>query len=279
MKQSGKKYTDFLVSNEKFELFPVEKYPGLLQTIPVPQQNELSKYYESDAYISHSDDAKGFVNQLYYWVKKINLRHKFQLISKGSQDIKVLDYGCGTGEFVTYLHQQNVEVFGFEPNPNAYKIAAQKIPNHFYPTSDFLDQERFDVITLWHVLEHIPNLFEELERLKNALKPKGKLFIAVPNYESFDAQYYQEYWAAYDVPRHLWHFNQNAFSEIANEFGMVIESIHPMRFDSFYASLLSEKYKGSSLGLIKAFGVGLISNLQAMQTSQYSSLIYQLSVK
>lgn len=279
MKQTNKFYQDYLVSNEKFQLKPVDKYPGLLNTFPFPPADQLSKYYESEDYISHSDDAKGLVSQLYYWVKNYNLKHKHKLITKASNGINVLDYGCGTGEFVRYLNTQNLNAIGFEPNPVAFKIASEKDKNNFYSTSDFFDEKKFDVITLWHVLEHIPNLFEELARLKNALNPNGKLFIAVPNYESFDAQYYQEYWAAYDVPRHLWHFNQISFSKIADEFGMVIESIHPMIFDSFYASLLSEKYKGSSLGLLKAFGIGLISNLKAMKNGQFSSLIYQLKLK
>lgn len=279
MKQPNKFYQDYLVTNEKFQLIPVDKYPGLLKTFPFPPSDQLSKYYESEDYISHSDDAKGLVNQLYYWVKSYNLKHKHKLIKKATQGTKVLDYGCGTGEFVRYLNSQNLNAIGFEPNPVAFKIASEKDENNFYSNSEFLDNQKFDVITLWHVLEHIPNLFEELARLKNALNPNGNLFIAVPNYESFDAQYYQEYWAAYDVPRHLWHFNQTSFFKIANEFGMVIESIHPMIFDSFYASLLSEKYKGSSLGLLRAFGIGLRSNLKAIKTGQFSSLIYQLRLK
>lgn len=279
MKQPNKFYQDYLVSNEKFQLKPVDKYPGLLKTFPFPPADLLSKYYESEDYISHSDDAKGLVNQLYYWVKNYNLKHKHKLITKASNGINVLDYGCGTGEFVRYLNSQNLNTIGFEPNPVAFKIASEKDKYNFYSSSDFLDEKKFDVITLWHVLEHIPNLFEELERITNALNSDGKLFIAVPNYESFDAQYYQEYWAAYDVPRHLWHFNQASFSKIADEFGMVIESIQPMIFDSFYASLLSEKYKGSSLGLLKAFGIGLRSNLKAIKTGQFSSLIYQLKLK
>lgn len=279
VKQPNKFYQDFLVTNEIFQLKPVDKYPGLLKTFPFPPSDQLSKYYESEDYISHSDDAKGLVNQLYYWVKSYNLKHKHKLIKKSTQGTKVLDYGCGTGEFVRYLNSQNLNAIGFEPNPVAFKIASEKDENNFYSNSEFLDNQKFDVITLWHVLEHIPNLFEELARLKNALNPNGNLFIAVPNYESFDAQYYQEYWAAYDVPRHLWHFNQTSFFKIANEFGMVIESIHPMIFDSFYASLLSEKYKGSSLGLLRAFGIGLRSNLKAIKTGQFSSLIYQLRLK
>ena len=279
MKQTNKFYQDYLVSNEKFQLKPVDKYPGLLKTFPFPPSDQLSKYYESEDYISHSDNSKGLINQLYYWVKSYNLKHKYKLIKKATQGTKVLDYGCGTGEFVRYLNTQNLNAIGFEPNPVAFKIASEKDENNFYSNSGFLDHQKFDVITLWHVLEHIPNLFEELARLKNALNPNGKLFIAVPNYESFDAQYYQEYWAAYDVPRHLWHFNQTSFSKIADEFGMVIESIHPMIFDSFYASLLSEKYKGNSFGLLKAFGIGLISNLKAMKNGQFSSLIYQLKLK
>lgn len=267
------------MTGEEFRLEKVEKYTGLLRTTPTPSIENLTKYYESDAYISHQDDAKGLMNQLYYWVKKYNLNYKFKLLKKNIEGNKILDYGCGTGEFVSFLQHKNCDAFGFEPNENAFKIAAEKIPNKVFQTSELLEKEKFDAITLWHVLEHIPNLFETIQRLKNALKPNGKLFIAVPNYASYDAEFYDNYWAAYDVPRHLWHFSQNAMNEIFDEFGMIVEHTYPLWFDAFYVSLLSEKHKGSSLGILRAPLVGLISNLKAEQNGQFSSIIYQIGVK
>lgn len=279
VKQSTRLYKDFLVSNEEFELRPSSKYDGLLKTYPVPTAEELTKYYESDEYISHSDNSKGLINQLYYWVKMYNLNQKYKLIKNLNVGDKVLDYGCGTGEFVHYLNKKKFNAKGFEPNPTGFGIAKSKDPNSFYSTSEILKTEKFNVITLWHVLEHIPNLFDELENIKNALTENGRILIAVPNYESFDAKYYQEYWAAYDVPRHLWHFNQASLSKILYDFGMVIENIRPMIFDSFYVSLLSEKYKGSSSGFFKAMVIGSISNLKSIKDGQFSSLMYEVKLK
>lgn len=279
VKQSKKLYKDFLVSEEEFELIPSSKYQGLLQTSPVPAPDKLHQYYESNQYISHSDDAKGLMNLLYYQIKKFNMKHKLQMIEKLNVGRDVLDYGCGTGEFVAYLNEHQFRAKGFEPNPNAFQIAKAKSENTFFQTTEILQKEKFNVITLWHVLEHIPNLFEELSIIKNALAENGRIIVAVPNYESYDARYYQEFWAAYDVPRHLWHFNQSSLSEILNDFGMIIESIRPMIFDSFYVSLLSEKYRGRSFGFLRAFIIGLISNLKASQNGQFSSLIYIIKLK
>lgn len=279
VKQSDKFYKDFLISQEKFTLKEDEKYSGLLQTYPIPPLEKLEEYYESEHYISHSDEATGVFNRLYYKVRKYNLNHKYELIKNLNNVQKVLDYGCGTGEFVTFLNEKNLNAKGFEPNPNAFKIAKQKNENAFYNKLEILNKEKFDVISLWHVLEHIPNMFEALSQIKNALNENGRIFIAVPNYESFDAKYYQEFWAAYDVPRHLWHFNQESLANILNDFGMIIETTHPMIFDSFYVSLLSEKYKNNPFGFIRAFFIGLISNLKAMKSGEYSSLIYQIKQK
>ena len=279
MKHTNKFYRDFLVTGEKFQLIPNKKYTGLLHTYPTPDAHSLAKYYESEEYISHTDKSTGLLNQIYYQIRQYNFYKKYKLIQQKSPGIKVLDYGCGTGEFVNYLNKKNINAFGFEPNPSAYEIATKKNKNIIFSSNLFLEHEKFDVITLWHVLEHIPDMFKVLERIKNALNPGGKIFIAVPNYESFDAQFYKEFWAAYDVPRHLWHFNQKSISAIMNDFGMIIESIYPMIFDAYYVSMLSEKYKRSSLSLFRAFLVGSVSNLKAVQNGQYSSLIYEIRIK
>ncbi|MDO5656086.1 MAG: class I SAM-dependent methyltransferase [Flavobacteriaceae bacterium] len=275
MEHHNLKLKDFLVSQEEFSLKPHSKIDGLLQTHPIPIQN-LDAYYASDDYISHSKQAQSAIDNIYYLVRNYNLKLKFKLLQKHISGEKILDFGCGTGDFVKYLHQKNLDSYGYEPNPQAYEIAQQKVPNQIFSTLEFLEQHRFDVITLWHVLEHIPDLFQKIDLIQNSLQPKGKLFIAVPNYESFDAQYYGEYWAAYDVPRHLWHFNQKAMKLVFNQFGMIIENTYPMYFDAYYVSLLSEKYSGSSARILKALTIGSISNLKAIQNGQFSSLIYQI---
>lgn len=279
MKQADLIIKDFMITNEEFRLIKDEKYRGLLRTSPTPPLNELAKYYDSSAYISHSDNSKGIINTLYYWVKNYNLNKKYSLLKKEASGNKILDYGCGTGEFVNFLNQKNLNAFGFEPNKNAFEIASKKLSDKYFQTSEILETEKFDIITLWHVLEHVPNLFEEIERLKNGLNKNGKLFVAVPNYESYDAEYYKEFWAAYDTPRHLWHFSQNAIHQIFNDFGMIVEKIYPMWFDAFYVSMLSEKYKKRNIGFLRAIALGSVSNLKAIQNGQFSSLIYQIKIK
>lgn len=275
MKHTNLKVKDYLVSDEVFELKLSDKYEEMLFTSPTPNLNDLPNYYKSDEYISHNDNATGLINKIYYWVKQCNLKYKRNLIAN-DRKLKVLDYGCGTGEFVHYLNQNGFDAYGMEPNPKANEIASTKSKNKIYKNSDFLKDEKFDVIALYHVLEHIPNLEEEISKIVNALKPDGALFIAVPNYKSFDAEYYKEYWAAYDVPRHLWHFTENSIKDIFSRFGMIIDNTYPMWFDSFYISLISERYKKNKFGIFVAPLIGLLSNLKAMKNNQYSSKIYKM---
>ncbi|MGI9527052.1 MAG: class I SAM-dependent methyltransferase [Weeksellaceae bacterium] len=281
MKQNEISVKDYLVSQERFQLKLDPKYRELLYTTPTPSIDKLHLYYESEDYISHDDNAKGIISKLYYAVKRYNLRFKKKLIldDKNKDNLKVLDYGCGTGELVSYLNEHGIETYGMEPNQKARKIAQKKIKNKVYPNSDFLNIEKFDVITLFHVLEHIHNLEEEVEKITKALNPNGTLYIAVPNYKSYDAHFYKEYWAAYDVPRHLWHFTEKSIHDIFSQFGMIIESIHPMWFDSFYISLISERYQGKNWGILRAPFIGLISNLTAMKNGEYSSKVYKITRK
>lgn len=264
---------DYFLTGEKFELFEDLK-TEILYTLPQPIEN-LGKYYESKNYISHTDGKKSIFERFYQMAKQINLNNKLELIDQIAKGKKVLDYGCGVGDFLEHLQKNGYDVLGMEPNDSAKKIAQSKIGTEKV-TSTELEQndQKFDIITLWHVLEHIPNLNEIIIQLKNHLTEDGRLIIAVPNHKSYDAAYYGKYWAAYDVPRHLWHFSATSMNKLFNNFGMKIESTHPMKLDSFYVSLLSEKYKGNKLGFINALRVGLKSNSKAKKTGEYSSLIY-----
>lgn len=279
MKHIPNTVKDFLVSGEEFQLVADKKIEGLLCTLPVPIEENLSKYYESEKYISHSDSSQGLISWLYYQVKKFNLKQKRNLIGKVASGKKILDYGCGTGEFVSELNRHGFKGKGFEPGEKAFEIADNKNPDLIYKSDTFLQTEKFDVITLWHVLEHIPNLEVQTEKIISALNHNGRLFIAVPNYRSYDAKNYADCWAAYDVPRHLWHFDQGAMHQLFGQFGMIIEKVEPMYFDAFYVSMLSEKYRGSSNGFLRGFVAGLISNLKAARSGEFSSLIYQIRRK
>ena len=263
---------DYLVTNEEFTLiYNSEK--EMLLTNPQPEANQLSKYYESDNYISHTDNKKGIVSFLYQTVKKRALQHKLNLITSLKKDANnILDIGAGTGDFLKHIKSENRVVFGIEPNKKARALASKKGINLEESIADFKGKT-FDVITMWHVLEHVPNLEETIKKIEALLNPNGVLIIAVPNYNSFDAAYYKNYWAAFDAPRHLWHFSRNAMKKIFSD-NLISLKTKPMIFDSFYVSLLSEKNKTGKQNLIKAFLIGLRSNISALKSKEYSSLIY-----
>jgi len=244
----------------------------MLVTTPVPKN--LGEYYKSEDYISHTDAKDSLFDKAYHFVKTITLKRKLKLINSLSQTSKtILDVGAGTGEFLKVCQDNSWEVFGTEPDLDARKIAKNKGIN-LQENLSKINSQKFDIITLWHVLEHVENLQEYIKSLKELLKVDGKIIIAVPNYKSFDATSYNEFWAAFDVPRHLWHFSQTSISKLFNKENMVVEKTLPMKFDSFYVSLLSEKYKHGKMKLLSAFRKGLLSNLKAKNTGDYSSLIY-----
>jgi len=273
---------DHSTSHETFELQSCS-FCNFVFTSPRPDENIIHKYYASDDYISHTNKANSLINRLYLTARSRTLQWKIKLLQKysDSKTIKLLDYGCGTGEFLHTCKKKNWNIAGIEPSASAREQASKK--NHVKIASsipELIDNE-FDIITLWHVLEHVPNLTEVLQLLKSKLKPTGILIIAVPNHKSWDAKHYKSYWAGYDVPRHLWHFSQKNIEQLSKNNGLKIVASIPMILDSFYISLLSEKYKSQNrttpIGLIKAFFNGLISNIKAKKTTEYSSLIYIVS--
>lgn len=267
---------DYTVSQEIFSLYYNRAY-DLLLTDPIPPKEILGNYYQSENYISHTDGKRNLFERLYQGVKKIALRKKVDLLFKQNNTVgSLLDIGCGTGDFLVEAKKRGWTTTGFEPNDKASELAAKKGITIAKQLSDLPDHS-FDVITLWHVLEHIPNLEEQIIVLRRLLKPEGKLIVAVPNYKSYDAMHYKEYWAAFDVPRHIWHFSQKSITTIFSQFDFKVDELQPMLFDSFYVSLLSEEYKSGKKNWIKAFFVGLRSNVEARNSMEYSSLIYCLS--
>ena len=268
---------DHTVSRETFKLLYDNKY-DLLLTYPKPEDKELSKYYESEDYISHTDANTSLFDKVYQGVKNHTIKQKVKLINSFNyQNKTILDIGCGTGDFLEACSKNQWNVTGIEPNKKARKISVHKTKQSIYTDIEEMinvTTKRYDIITMWHVLEHVPNLSEYIGLLKKLLSPKGTLIIAVPNYKSYDANYYGNFWAAFDVPRHLWHFSQKSIELIFGEFDFKIVKTLPMKFDAYYVSLLSEKYKSGFSNPIKAFYRGLLSNLKANQNKEYSSLIY-----
>ncbi len=267
---------DHSVSGETFELIKNTEY-GFLKTIPEPSSDKLPDYYKSEDYISHTDTQRNLFEKVYHIIRRISLKKKLKLINSfSSEEKKLLDVGCGTGDFLKIAKENNWTVSGIEPNEQARKIANIKTEHSVFEIEQLLKFEpsSFDTITLWHVLEHLPNLEDHISVFKKLLKPQGTLIIAVPNYKSYDAKYYKEFWAAFDVPRHLWHFNKTSISKLVLKFSMEVIKIKPMLFDAFYVSLLSEKYKHGKMNPIKGFWIGLLSNFKALKSKEASSLIY-----
>ncbi|HMI06915.1 MAG TPA: class I SAM-dependent methyltransferase [Flavobacterium sp.] len=264
---------DHSVSGENFELFR-DDILDLLITNPQPDEKNLPGYYESDDYISHTDGKRSLFEKAYHFIKNIALKSKLDLINSLQKERgNLLDIGAGTGDFLLVAKNNSWKTTGIEPSEKAKSIALKKGVS-FVENTKNLDSHSFDVITMWHVLEHIPNLDEQIKELKRLLKPTGIILIAVPNFNSYDAKHYGIYWAAFDVPRHLWHFSKTAIRKLFEKEDLELVQTLPMKFDAFYVSLLSEKYKSGKMNLISAFFIGLQSNWKARQTKEFSSHIY-----
>lgn len=269
---------DHSVSKEVFELYRDEDL-DMLVTHPQPSIDVLGKYYESVDYISHTDSKRSLFEKAYHFVKNIALKNKLDLINSLQKDKgAILDIGAGTGDFLSVAKNNGWKTIGVEPSEKAKNIAINKGVSFVTDTKE-LASHSFDVITMWHVLEHVPNLEEQIKELKRLLKPSGSLIVAVPNHKSYDAQYYNAYWAAYDVPIHFWHFSKKAIAKLFEIENIELVKVLPMKFDSFYVSLLSEKYKNGKMNFVKAFYIGLKSNIKAGRSLEYSSHIYVLKNK
>lgn len=248
-------------------------------TQDVPGQDAIGLYYQSDKYISHSDTKKGVVNSLYHLVRKHTLNAKLQLVMQqvGMAKGELLDIGCGTGAFLNTMKMAGWGITGLEPDASARSKAKE-----LYQLEPLSPEKLFELkagsyhaITMWHVLEHVHELHAYIGQLQQLLTPNGKIFIAVPNYTSKDAAVYKENWAAYDVPRHLYHFSPQSMAQLIAPYNLKITTIKPMWYDSFYVSMLSEQYKSGKGNLIKAFWNGLVSNFKTMSdTGKCSSVIY-----
>lgn len=265
---------DYSVSQENFELLYDENMDMLI-TNPQPSSDKLPSYYESVDYISHTDGNKSLFEKAYQFVKSIALKNKIKLINSQSSKGRILDIGAGVGDFLSIAKNDGWQTIGIEPSDKAKNIAKKKGVSFVENLSE-LESNSFDVITMWHVLEHVPDLENQIKELKRLIKPFGTIIIAVPNFKSFDAHYYGNFWAAYDVPIHLWHFSKTSIKKLFAKEKLDLVKVLPMKFDSFYVSLLSEKYKTGKFNFIKAFYIGLKSNWKGNQNSEYSSHIYVL---
>ncbi|HCW07423.1 MAG TPA: methyltransferase [Cytophagales bacterium] len=280
----GKDFREFLKCKDHTstqETFTIKTCTtcGFRFTDPQPSEAEIPKYYRSENYISHTGSKRNLFEIIYHISRRYSLIKKRNLISKNSSGRALLDYGCGTGEFLAEMKKKGWNISGIEPSDIAHTKAELKTEEKIHRTIFEIDKEKpFDVITLWHVLEHVHNPNEILTALGSYLNKTGTIIIAVPNCESYDAIHYNSFWAAYDVPRHLWHFSKENLKTILVKNGFKLTKILPMKLDSYYVSLLSESYKNKEglkiLNPIRAFVKGFISNLKGRKNMNYSSLIY-----
>jgi 2-polyprenyl-3-methyl-5-hydroxy-6-metoxy-1,4-benzoquinol methylase len=269
------KVEDHFLSHELFTIHSNED-ASLLTTFPVPENLDI--YYESSDYISHNPEARGLVPLLYSAAQRYSLWSKSRLVQKHVRfGSSLLDYGSGAGKFLQYMKSKRWQVAGVEPNTSARNSSLKNSDLIVYSLGEFLaSTEKFSIVTLWHVLEHIPNYNDVIIQLKDRIEDKGVLVIAVPNFNSWDARHYKSNWAAYDVPRHLFHWSRKGITHLAKRHNLKLVEIKGMWFDAFYISILSEKYRGSNWPLINGLIKGLWSNLSAIFTGETSSLIYVL---
>jgi 2-polyprenyl-3-methyl-5-hydroxy-6-metoxy-1,4-benzoquinol methylase len=272
---------DYTVSSKIFGIWECGNC-ALRFTQDVPAVNSIGQYYQSENYISHTDSSKGFINKIYHFVRRLTLGDKRRLIlsATGLKEGKLLDIGAGTGAFVQNMQLNGWQTTGLEPDEETRKRAAALHKVNLLPADTFYTfaTESFNVITMWHVLEHVHDLHNYIKHLKETLKPGGLIFVAVPNYTSYDGKVYNSYWAAYDVPRHLYHFSPESVKQLMNMHGLQVQSTRSMRYDSFYISFLSEKYKKGNP--LRGFFVAFLSNFKAFVNKEHcSSIIYIIGKK
>ena len=272
---------DFLLTHESFGIDRCGSC-GFTFTQDVPAASEIGRYYKSQDYISHSDTRKGLMNKLYHLGRSFMLKKKYRMVRKVTGGRNLLDIGCGTGYFPDFMKRKGYHVAGVETDPEARAFAQKEFKVPVYSPEDFIAHEmdgKFDVITLWHVLEHLDDFNLYLDKMLEYLNPTGSLVIALPNCDAYDARYYKKHWAGYDVPRHLWHFTPSTLKYLAEKHGLELKKMKRLPLDPFYNAMLSEKYKGNKLFMISGVIIGKLAYIESLlNIKKSSSVVYFLKV-
>lgn len=273
---------DFVASNETFNLDRCYNC-SFLFTNPRPRAEEIYKYYQSDKYISHSDkkEGLGIMYKIYDIVRNFSIKSKLKLIKKYNNSGRLMDLGCGLGYFLHgAVNDKTFTCIGVDISEDAIKYVKTAF-NYDVINENILDNHniKYDVITQWHVLEHVHCLNERMVQLNNLLTDNGTLFIAVPNSNSWDAIHYKKFWDGYDVPRHLYHFNIKSFTHLMNKHNFDVMATKPLLFDAPYISMRSEIHKGSAFNMLKGAYYGIISNIKGLINNEYSSLLFVVKKK
>ena len=266
------KAKDHLVSGEYFDIIWNES--RTIAKTNIENIKDISLYYNSSNYDSFKNTAKGTLDIIYFLIQKIMFRYKLFLIRIYLKGNRILDYGAGSGKFAAYLSKKNFNTSVVEPYNKEIKNQSLLNINVFEKITDIPKSDYYDGITLWHVLEHLPNPEHLLSKIHNLLEKNGVLMIAVPNINSLDAKYYNSYWAALDVPRHIWHYTIKGIISLVESKGFKLEKKYPLFFDAFYISYMSEKYKNSHLALFRGFLFAIRSNFSALFNEEFSSMIF-----
>ncbi len=271
---------DFFLTNEPFEVLECPLCTHLF-THPQPHPENIGRYYASEKYLSHTAQGKDLISSVYRYIRSINLRGKYRMVSGYRTRGKLLDIGCGTGYLLHHFQSEGWEVTGIEPGKQARDFAIENLGVKVLDEGAIpdLSDTGFDVVSMWHVLEHVHDPLQRMGEVNRLLTPEGIAVIALPNHRSYDARHYGRYWAAWDVPRHLHHFNPKSFAKLADNAGFELLEVKPMRFDAYYVALLSEQYKYHRKRYIAAAFQGFISNFKAHRSRNYSSLVYILRKK
>jgi 2-polyprenyl-3-methyl-5-hydroxy-6-metoxy-1,4-benzoquinol methylase len=269
---------DFFLTREQFAIYQCSRC-GFRFTNPRPDSESVKTYYQAKDYLSHNSNRKALIPLAYRFVQQYSIRYKFNIVRKVSSGTRILDVGSGTGEFLHYCRRKEWSCFGVEPAEIVRETSIRNYSLNIESTlfSDRFSTGTFDCITFWHVLEHIHDLDKTIRKVKSLLKKEGALLIALPNSSSFDARHYKKYWAAYDLPRHLYHFTEQTVQVLSNKYGFHCVGSVPLKLDAFYISILSEKYMKTVFWPISALVSGIRSNLWARKPGYgHSSTIFIL---